>query len=64
VTVDPEPVAMAPGSTVTDVADWVHHDLAAAFVGARVWGPSARFEGQRVGRDHEVLDGDIVEILR
>jgi small GTP-binding protein len=63
-TVDPEPVAMAPGSTVTDVADWVHHDLAAAFVGARVWGPSARFEGQRVGRDHEVLDGDIVEILR
>jgi len=62
--VDPEPVAMEPGSTVTDVADWVHHDLAAAFSGARVWGPSARFDGQRVGRDHEVLDGDVVEILR
>ena len=62
--VDPEPVAMEPGSTVTDVADWVHHDLAAAFSGARVWGPSARFEGQRVGRDHQVLDGDVVEILR
>ena len=62
--VDPEPVAMEPGSTVTDVADWVHHDLAAAFTGARVWGPSARFDGQRVGRDHEVLDGDVVEILR
>ena len=63
-TVDPEPVAMDPGSTVTDVADWVHHDLATAFSGARVWGPSARFDGQRVGRDHEVLDGDVVEILR
>ena len=61
---DPDPVAMEPGSTVTDVADWVHHDLAAAFSGARVWGPSARFEGQRVGRDHVVLDGDVVEILR
>jgi hypothetical protein len=48
---------------VTDVADAVHHDLAAAFSGARVWGPSARFEGQRVGRDHVVLDGDVVEIL-
>ena len=61
---DAEPVAMEPGSTVTDVADWVHHDLAAAFSGARVWGPSARFDGQRVGRDHVVLDGDVVEILR
>ena len=62
--VDPEPVALDPGSTVTDVADWVHHDLAATFTGARVWGPSARFDGQRVGRDHPVQDGDIVEILR
>ncbi len=61
--VDPEPLALEPGATVTDVADWVHHDLAAAFSGARVWGPSARFDGQRVGREHEVVDGDTVEIL-
>lgn len=59
-----EPVALEPGATVTEVADAVHHDLAASFAGARVWGPSARFEGQRVGRDHEVLDGDVVEILK
>jgi small GTP-binding protein len=61
---DPEPLALSPGSTVSDVADWVHHDLAASFAGARVWGPSARFEGQRVGREHQVQDGDVVEILR
>jgi small GTP-binding protein len=61
--VDPDPVALPPGSTVTDVADGVHHDLGRTFVGARVWGPSARFAGQRVGRDHLVLDGDAVEIL-
>ncbi|MCI0343853.1 MAG: 50S ribosome-binding GTPase [Chloroflexi bacterium] len=61
---DPEPLALDPGSTVADVADWVHHDLAANFTGAHVWGPSARFEGQRVGRDHAVQDGDVVEILR
>jgi small GTP-binding protein len=61
--VDDEPLALEPGSTVEDIADWVHHDLAASFVGARVWGPSARFDGQRVGRTHEVIDGDVVEIL-
>lgn len=61
---DPEPLALEPGSTVADVADAVHHDLAAAFAGARVWGPSAKFDGQRVGREHVVRDGDAVEILR
>jgi ribosome-interacting GTPase 1 len=63
-TVDEEPLALRPGSTVANVADLVHHELAAAAAGARVWGPSARFEGQRVGRDHEVRDGDVVEIVR
>jgi ribosome-interacting GTPase 1 len=62
--IDPEPLALDPGATVADVADVVHHDLREAFVGARVWGPSARFDGQRVGRDHAVLDGDVVEIVR
>ena len=60
---DDEPVALEDGSTVADVADSIHHDLGASFEGARVWGPSARFEGQRVGRDHLVQDGDVVEIL-
>ncbi len=60
---DDEPLALHPPATVVDVADAVHHDLAAACVGARVWGPSARFEGQRVGREHLVEDGDVVEIL-
>jgi ribosome-interacting GTPase 1 len=61
---DEEPIALEPGATVTDVADAVHHDLAGSFSGARVWGPSARFEGQRVGRDHRVADGDTVEVIR
>jgi len=62
--VDEEPVALHPGATVEDVADSIHHVLAETFSAARIWGPSARFEGQRVGRGHEVLDGDVVEILR
>jgi hypothetical protein len=61
---DEEPVALHPGATVADVADGIHHELAETFLAARVWGASARFAGQRVGRAHEVLDGDVVEILR
>ena len=60
---DEEPLALAPGATVADVADSVHHDLAASAIGARVWGPSARFDGQRVGPEHIVQDNDVVEIL-
>jgi hypothetical protein len=61
--IDDEPLALHPGATVEDVADEIHHELAESFAAARVWGPSARFDGQRVGRAHSVLDGDVVEIL-
>jgi uncharacterized protein len=61
---DGDPLALHPGATVADVADEIHHDLAESFTAARIWGPSARFAGQRVGGAHEVRDGDVVEILR
>jgi small GTP-binding protein len=60
---DAEPVALRPPATVLDAADAIHHELAAACRGARVWGPSARFDGQRVGRTHELEEGDVVEVL-
>ena len=58
-----EPVALKPPATVADVADTIHHDLADRCRGGRVWGSSARFPGQRVGRAHELADGDTVEIV-
>jgi small GTP-binding protein len=58
-----DPIALQPPATVLDVADSIHHDLGSRCTGARVWGPSARFEGQRVGRSHLLADGDVVEIL-
>ena len=58
-----EPLALQPGVTVADVADAIHHDLGRSATGGRVWGPSARFQGQRVGRDHRVVDGDTVEVI-
>ena len=60
---DERPVALRPPATVADVADAIHHDLGARCTGARVWGPSARFDAQRVGRDHVVADGDVVEVI-
>ncbi len=60
---DDEPLALEPGATVGDVADAIHHELGASCAGGRLWGPSARFEGQQVGRAHVVRDGDTVEVL-
>ena len=58
-----EPFALPSGATALDVAEAIHSDLARTFKAARVWGPSARFAGQRVGREHVVQDGDTVEIV-
>ncbi|MGH2588228.1 MAG: GTPase [Dehalococcoidia bacterium] len=61
--VDEEPLALEEGATALEVARAIHKDLAVSFRSARVWGPSARFEGQQVGRGHRVTDGDTVEVL-
>jgi ribosome-interacting GTPase 1 len=58
-----EPFALEPPATVADVAHMIHNDVAEACRGARIWGSSARFEGQRVGREHVVADDDTIEII-
>ena len=58
-----DPVALEPPATVLDVADTIHHELRERCTGARVWGLSARFPGQQVGREYELSDGDAVEVL-
>jgi ribosome-interacting GTPase 1 len=58
-----EPMALARGATVLDAAQAIHSELATRFNGARLWGPSARYPGQRVGREHVLHDGDSIEII-
>jgi uncharacterized protein len=60
---DAEPEPLRPPATVADVARTIHQDVETACTGARIWGPSARFDAQRVGRDHVVADGDTIEVL-
>jgi small GTP-binding protein len=58
-----EAVALQPPATVADAARSIHHELEEQCLGANVWGPSARFEGQRVGREHELADDDVIEVI-
>jgi small GTP-binding protein len=61
--IDPKPFALRPPVTVDDVAQEIHQELARRCQGAKVWGTSAAFAGQRVGRAHRLADGDVVEII-
>jgi ribosome-interacting GTPase 1 len=55
------PFTVRRGDTVLDVARLVHKDIAASLKFARLWG-SGQFDGQQVGADHQMADGDIVEL--
>lgn len=55
------PYTLFRGATVHDVGRLVHREIAESVTFARVWG-SARFEGQPVGTDHVVEEGDVVEL--
>ena len=55
------PFTVRRGQTVGDVAVLVHKEIAADLRYARLWGPGS-FDGQQVGRDHALADGDVVEL--
>ncbi len=59
---DPDPLILPRGATVLEAARRIHSRLVRNFRYAKVWGPSAKYPGQRVGGDHVLADGDIVEI--
>lgn len=55
------PFTLRAGQTIRDVARLVHKDLERSLRYARVSGRSG-FEGQQVGPEHAVADGDVVEL--
>jgi ribosome-interacting GTPase 1 len=48
--------------TVADAARLVHRDMARTLRYARVWGRSVTADGQHVGREHRLADGDVLEL--
>lgn len=57
-----EPLVLKGDKTIEGICKQLHKDFLNNFRYARVWGESAKFDGQQVGLEHEVLDGDIVEL--
>ena len=55
------PFSVRRGDRVLDVARLVHQDVAAKLKYARIWG-SGEFDGQQVGPEHAVADGDVLEL--
>ena len=55
------PFTLRSGDRVLDVARLVHADVAGSLKYARVWG-SGEFDGQHVGPEHRVADGDVLEL--
>ncbi|MFC2134170.1 GTPase [Bacteroidota bacterium] len=61
---DPElnrPFVLKEGDNVGVFASKVHHDFVDKLKSARIWGANVH-DGQLVGRDHILSDGDIVEL--
>lgn len=57
------PVALPAGSSVRTFATRIHKDFIKKLRYARVWGKGAKFEGQQVGLNHILKDGDRVELF-
>lgn len=58
-----EPLILRGGSRIQDLLARLPPDLGKNFKAALVWGRSARFPGQTVGRDHALADEDVVTVL-
>jgi hypothetical protein len=58
-----EPMVVKTGSTVGMICEIIHRDFRRKFRYATVWGKSAKFPGQMVSIDHELMDGDVLTIV-
>ncbi|MFA5107914.1 MAG: GTP-binding protein [Candidatus Micrarchaeia archaeon] len=61
---DTVPLMMRQGETIAELCPKLHRDLLSLFKYALVWGPSAKFPGQKVGLSHALSDGDIVQLFK
>lgn len=56
------PFVVRAGTTVRELARSIHTDLEEKYRYSRIWGPTSKFAGERVGPEHVLGDRDIVEI--
>jgi len=57
------PIILPENSTVEDVTERLPPHLLKKFKYAKIFGPSAKFDGEKVGLDHVLKDKDIIQIF-
>ncbi len=56
-----KPIVLNSGETVKDAAEKILHGFSDKIKETKIWGPSSKFPGQKVGLSHELKDLDVVE---
>jgi hypothetical protein len=56
-----KPVMLSPDSTVRNIAEKILKGFSDKVKETKIWGPSSKFPGQKVGLNHKLKDLDIVE---
>ena len=51
-------------STIEDFCDSIHRSIISSFKHALVWGTSVKFNPQKVGKEHQLHDEDVVQIVK
>ncbi len=57
-----DPLILTEGSTVQNALDNLPGDMDDRFKKAKVTGPSSKFPNQKVGKEHELMDEDVLEL--
>ena len=57
-----DPIVCKTGTTVGDLARQIHNDFYDRFKYARIWGPAAKFDNEKVGLDRVLLDRTIIQL--
>ncbi len=57
----PKPIILKPDSTVKDVAEKILHGFSKSVSETKIWGPSSKFAGQKIGLKHKLKDLDVIE---
>jgi ribosome-interacting GTPase 1 len=57
-----KPIIMKPHSTAKNVADKIFEGLSKKVKEIKIWGPSSKFGGQKVGLSHILKDKDVIEL--
>ncbi|MBI5148640.1 50S ribosome-binding GTPase [Candidatus Pacearchaeota archaeon] len=57
------PLILKEESTIKDACGRIHKDFVKNFRFAKIWGQSAKFPGQKVGKGHILQDQDVLEVF-